>query len=109
MVRRLAAWLLIALTVLPFTAPFATYDQGTLFGEIATVSVEGSPSTPSVDDGVLSRTYSSFEMLIRSRFAALTETQRPAPRPVLTRALPPVTALRADSSSLSASLLALRI
>jgi hypothetical protein len=51
MLRKLIAAVLVVLSALPFTAPFATVDMPTLLGERSLGSQEHTVLTPSVEDG----------------------------------------------------------
>jgi hypothetical protein len=51
MLRKLLAAVLLILSALPFTAPFATMDMPTLLGQRSLGSPEHTILTPSVEDG----------------------------------------------------------
>jgi hypothetical protein len=51
MLRKLIAAMLLILSALPFTAPFATVDMPTLLGERSLGSPEQTVLAPSVEDG----------------------------------------------------------
>jgi hypothetical protein len=50
MLRKTLAGLLLILTTLPFTAPFATIDMPTLFGTRSAATPQQTSLAPSIDD-----------------------------------------------------------
>jgi hypothetical protein len=83
MSRKLLASLLVILTVLPFTAPFATCDVTVLFGDDASVAPHQAPLASTLEDGSLAHALSLFASSARSRarFISRIETNQAVVRP----------------------------
>ena len=67
MLRKTLASLLVILTVLPFTAPFATCNVTTLFGDDAPPAPHQAPLGLTLEDGSLAHALPLFASSARSR------------------------------------------
>jgi hypothetical protein len=99
MLRKLIAGLLTVLAVLPFTAPFATVDMGTLFGIRSAAAPRQTTLAPSVDDG--SHALVAPSARVRTR---LRSVLRVSPDDSTNHAGSPVFSIVATSSSTDSTL-----
>jgi hypothetical protein len=83
MLRRLFALLLLILTASPFTAPFATCDVTTLFGDgVSTVPTQATVAS-AVEDGSHTVPMCAASSGIRGRIRILSRTAAPVEAPGL--------------------------
>jgi len=83
MLRRLFALLLLTLTASPFTAPFATCDVTTLFGDgVSTIPTQATVASP-VEDGSHTVPLCAASSGIRGRIRIVSRTAAPAEAPGL--------------------------
>jgi len=105
MLRKLIASVLLILSALPFTAPFATVDMPTLLGERASTLPDRISLTPAVEDGSHALVASGVRLRVRLRSVLRVDTHllRPHDRPVVRRSnRPPLATLHhGDRPSLS--------
>jgi hypothetical protein len=78
MMRRTFAALLIALTLLPFTAPFPTCDIAALFGGSSPATSHPSSSVSAVEDGSHTVALAAASTRIVSRIKSIARTEAPA-------------------------------
>jgi hypothetical protein len=107
MLRKLTAGLLVVLTALPFTAPFAIVDIPTLLGAQSSTLPQQTSLAPSVDDSSHALVASTSSIRTRIRTVLQMETDistRHAASPALDAAdTPPLAAFPlADRTSLTA-------
>ena len=77
MMRRTFAALLIALTVLPFTAPFPTCDLAALFGSPSPATSQPSSSISAPEDGSHAVALAAASTRIVSRIKSVARTEAP--------------------------------